>query len=36
LNFSMPDQPKHYPTTHMGVEETIRNAFSEARDYKKA
>ncbi len=35
-NFSVPGQPKRYPATRMGVEETIRGAFSEARDYKKA
>jgi imidazolonepropionase-like amidohydrolase len=35
-NFSIPGQPRRYPTTRMGVEETIRSAFSEARDYKKA
>ena len=35
-NFSIPGQPKRYPATRMGVEETIRSAFSEARDYKKA
>src|SRR5262250_848358 len=35
-NFSMPGQPRRYPATRMGVEETIRGAFSEARDYKKA
>ncbi len=34
-NFSVPGQPKRYPATRMGVEETIRGAFSEARDYKK-
>ncbi len=34
-NFSIPGQPKRYPATRMGVEETIRAAFSEARDYKK-
>jgi imidazolonepropionase-like amidohydrolase len=34
-NFSMPGQPKRYPATRMGVEETIRGAFTEARDYKK-
>jgi imidazolonepropionase-like amidohydrolase len=34
-NFSIPGQPKRYPATRMGVEETIRGAFSEARDYKK-
>jgi imidazolonepropionase-like amidohydrolase len=35
-NFSVPGQPRRYPSTRMGVEETIRGAFSEARDYKKA
>jgi imidazolonepropionase-like amidohydrolase len=35
-NFSSPGQPKRYPATRMGVEETIRGAFIEARDYKKA
>jgi imidazolonepropionase-like amidohydrolase len=35
-NFSFPGQPRRYPTTRMGVEETIRAAFSEARDYEKA
>lgn len=35
-NFSLPGQPKRYPATRMGVEETIRGAFTEARDYKKA
>src|SRR5256884_685190 len=35
-NFSIPGQPRRYPATRMGVEETIRGAFSEARDYKKA
>ena len=35
-NFSLPGQPKRYPATRMGVEETIRGAFMEARDYKKA
>src|SRR5271168_2025527 len=35
-NFSFPGQPKRYPATRMGVEETIRAAFAEARDYKKA
>jgi imidazolonepropionase-like amidohydrolase len=34
-NFSVPGQPRRYPATRMGVEETIRAAFSEARDYKK-
>src|SRR5438105_142585 len=35
-NFSIPGQPRRYPATRMGVEETIRGAFSEARDYKNA
>jgi len=35
-NFSRPGQPQRYPATRMGVEETIRSAFTEARDYKKA
>src|SRR5215470_3532225 len=35
-NFSIPGQTRRYPATRMGVEETIRGAFSEARDYKKA
>src|SRR5690349_24645808 len=35
-NFSIRGQPQRYPATRMGVEETIRGAFSEARDYKKA
>ncbi len=35
-NFSIPGQLKRYPATRMGVEETIRGAFSEARDYKKS
>ena len=34
--FSVPGQPKRYPATRMGVEETIRTAFAEARDYKKS
>jgi imidazolonepropionase-like amidohydrolase len=34
-NFSFPGQPRRYPATRMGVEETIRGAFTEARDYKK-
>ena len=33
-NFRM--DPSRYPTTRMGVEETIRGAFIEARDYKKS
>lgn len=28
--------PPRYPVTRMGVEETIRGAFTEARDYKKS
>jgi imidazolonepropionase-like amidohydrolase len=28
--------PPRYPATRMGVEETIRGAFTEARDYKKS
>jgi imidazolonepropionase-like amidohydrolase len=35
-NFSIPGQPKRYPATRMGVEETIRGAFTEARDYKNS
>jgi imidazolonepropionase-like amidohydrolase len=35
-NFSIPGAPQRYPATRMGVEETIRTAFAEARDYKKA
>jgi imidazolonepropionase-like amidohydrolase len=35
-NFSRPGQPKRYPATRMGVEETIRGAFTEARDYQRA
>ena len=35
-NFSVPGQPRRYPATRMGVEETIRAAFTEAGDYKKA
>ena len=34
-NFSIPGSTQRYPTTRMGVEETIRTAFAEARDYKK-
>jgi len=34
-NFSIPGATPRYPTTRMGVEETIRTAFAEARDYKK-
>src|SRR5437588_5444303 len=35
-NFSVPGQPKRYPATRMGVEETIRGTFTEARDYKNS
>jgi imidazolonepropionase-like amidohydrolase len=35
-NFSLPGQPKRYPATRMGVEESIRGVFTEARDYKKS
>jgi len=35
-NFRVPGAPDRYPATRMGVEETIRSAFTEARDYKKA
>jgi imidazolonepropionase-like amidohydrolase len=35
-NFNIPGQPKRYPATRMGVEETIRGAFTEARDYKNS
>ena len=35
-NFSIPGQPKRYPATRLGVEETIRGAFTEARDYKNS
>ena len=34
-NFGSLPGPRRYPTTRMGVEETIRAAFTEARDYKK-
>ncbi|MGB9464150.1 MAG: amidohydrolase [Candidatus Acidiferrum sp.] len=34
-NFSIPGATPRYPATRMGVEETIRAAFAEARDYKK-
>ncbi|MCA1850452.1 MAG: amidohydrolase, partial [Acidobacteria bacterium] len=30
-----PGQQRRYPATRMGVEETIRDAFTRARDYKK-
>src|SRR5467141_1390796 len=35
-NFSIPGREKRYPASRMGVEETIRAAFTEARDYKNA
>jgi imidazolonepropionase-like amidohydrolase len=35
-NFRTPGAPERYPATRLGVEETIRSAFTEARDYKKA
>jgi imidazolonepropionase-like amidohydrolase len=35
-NFSIPGAQQRYPATRMGVEETIRTAFAEARDYKKS
>ena len=35
-NLRAPTGPDRYPTTRMGVEETIRSAFTEARDYKKS
>ena len=34
-NYTVPGAPVRYPATRMGVEETIRSAFTEARDYKK-
>ncbi len=30
-----PGQPRRYPATRMGVEDVIRQAFTEAREYKK-
>jgi len=35
-NFRIPGAPPRYPATRMGVEETIRSAFTEARNYKNA
>jgi imidazolonepropionase-like amidohydrolase len=34
-NFNLPGLQPRYPATRMGVEETIRDAFTRARDYKK-
>jgi imidazolonepropionase-like amidohydrolase len=34
-NFNIPGLQPRYPATRMGVEETIRDAFTRARDYKK-
>jgi len=34
-NFNIPGLQPRYPATRMGVEETIRDAFVRARDYKK-
>lgn len=31
----LPGQPRRYPATRMGVAETIRDAFTRARDYKR-
>ena len=47
IKFALGENPKHsnfggtgaearYPATRMGVEETIRGAFTEARDYKRS
>ncbi|MFN2455798.1 MAG: amidohydrolase [Pyrinomonadaceae bacterium] len=33
-NFRLPEQGARYPATRMGVEETIRDAFTRARNYK--
>jgi len=35
-NFRGSGSPERYPATRLGVEETIRSAFTEARDYKKS
>ncbi|MGA9996348.1 MAG: amidohydrolase [Pyrinomonadaceae bacterium] len=35
-NFNPAGQARRYPATRMGVEETIRDAFTRARDYKKS
>jgi len=34
-NFRFPGQTQRYPNSRMGVEETIRDAFVRARDYKR-
>ncbi|PYS73745.1 MAG: amidohydrolase [Acidobacteria bacterium] len=34
-NTNLPGATRRYPSTRMGVEETIRDAFTRARDYKK-
>ncbi len=33
--FNLPGTPRRYPATRMGVEETIRDAFIRARNYKR-
>jgi imidazolonepropionase-like amidohydrolase len=35
-NIRLSGAPERYPATRIGVEETIRSAFTEARDYKKS
>src|SRR5260221_1962016 len=35
-NFSVPGREKRYPASRMGIEESSRAAFTEARDYKNA
>jgi imidazolonepropionase-like amidohydrolase len=35
-NFNVPGLQPRYPATRMGVEETIRDAFTRARDYKRS
>ncbi|HEX8072276.1 MAG TPA: amidohydrolase family protein [Pyrinomonadaceae bacterium] len=34
--FNIPGVPRRYPATRMGVEETIRDAFTRARNYKRS
>jgi imidazolonepropionase-like amidohydrolase len=34
-NFQIPGVPRRYPATRMGVEETIRDAFTRAKDYQR-